>query len=495
MNYGLHRFDELHIISDLHMGGQPGFQILKEGSRLASFIRWVGRQRPDGQVGLVLNGDVIDSLAEEIGGYLAADSAGTMMSRIFNDQSFIPIWDALSEFVSTTGRLLVIIMGNHDIELSFPAVQRMMENRLAGSDTSARGRIIFSTEGAGYSCLVGQKRVFCTHGNEKDSWNCIDFSALFDLARHQNAGIPFSPSSWHPNAGTRLVKDIMNEIKHKYAWIDLLKPETKATVGVLVVLAPEQIGKISRGIPIVWDKIRGGLRIHGLLGADEFSVRDPESAQIIALDQLLGSNLLEGVKGGQFIIGNADNMLLEAEASLNKPRTSRICGEKTLGWSQLVWDRLTGIEKSEALRRALKDWLQDDRTFEITNRDKMFEATMADVGPSVDFIVTGHTHLERMIKLDSGQCYFNCGTWIRLFRFTDDILDSPDLFNKVYNVLMDGSIQAIDRAEIEPGQPLLTDRTSSVAIRVEGSTVVGELVHVEGDDSVSRNVISEIRRS
>ncbi|MCE5334496.1 MAG: metallophosphoesterase [Desulfobacteraceae bacterium] len=492
----LSKFDELHVISDLHMGGRPGFQILREGKRLANYIRWVGRQRADGQVGLVLNGDIIDSLAEDIVGYVAADQAESMMTRIFNDQSYIPVWDALSEFVSQTGRRLVMIMGNHDIELALSAVQRMIEMRLAGSDAAARGRILFSAEGAGYSCLVGPARVFCTHGNEKDSWNCVDYGALFDLARKQNAGIPFDPGTWHPNAGTRLVKDIMNDIKRKYAWIDLLKPETKATVGVLVVLDPEQIGKISRGIPILWDKIRGSLRLQGLLGADESSVTDPAAVQSIALDQLLGPNLLESVGSGHSTpVRDTDEMLLEAEASLGKPRVTGLHGEQTLGWGQLVWDRLTGVDRPEALRRALKDWLQDDRTFEIAERDTMFQTITSQVGAGVDFIVTGHTHLERAIKLNAGRCYFNCGTWIRLFRFTDAILDTPEQFGKIFDVLMDGSMQAIDGAEVEPGLPLLMNRTSAVAIKTEGSAVVGELVHVEGDDPVSRKVVSEIRRS
>ncbi|MDQ3582756.1 MAG: hypothetical protein M3495_14620 [Pseudomonadota bacterium] len=37
-------FDEVHVISDIHMGGKPGFQILRETSRLANFVRWVATQ-------------------------------------------------------------------------------------------------------------------------------------------------------------------------------------------------------------------------------------------------------------------------------------------------------------------------------------------------------------------------------------------------------------------------------------------------------------------
>ena len=48
------------------MGGKPGFQILRETNRLANFIRWIAKQRPDGRVALILNGDVFDTLAEDI---------------------------------------------------------------------------------------------------------------------------------------------------------------------------------------------------------------------------------------------------------------------------------------------------------------------------------------------------------------------------------------------------------------------------------------------
>ena len=138
-------YDELYVVSDIHMGGRPGFQILKESKRLASFVRSLGRKRPDGRVALVLNGDIIDSLAEDIGGYIAADDAMAMMTRLFNDPTFSPVWEALKYFVSRPGRSLIIVVGNHDIEVALPSVQKAIETRLAGVDAAGRGRITFST--------------------------------------------------------------------------------------------------------------------------------------------------------------------------------------------------------------------------------------------------------------------------------------------------------------------------------------------------------------
>jgi hypothetical protein len=321
----------------------------------------------------------------------------------------------------------------------------------------------------------------------------VDYEALFQLARNQNAGLPFDPNHWEPNAGTLFVKDIMNEVKRKYAWIDLLKPETKAAIGVLLVLDPGQVGKISRGIPILWEKVRGTLKQQGLLSADETSVTDSGRVQSIAVSELLGPNLLGGLRAARPSSGRtAESMLIEAERNFDKPGARAPGSDQTLGWGQLVWDWLTGMDKPEALRRALKDWLRGDKTFDIKDRDETFETVTAKVGSGVDFVVTGHTHLERAIQLDPRRYYFNCGTWIRLLRITDAMLDQPHEFKNIYAVLMKGSMEAIDNAQM--GQPFLLNQTSAVSIRTEGNEVVGELMHIEGEDPVTGRVISQFRR-
>ena len=129
------------------------------------------------------------------------------------------------------------------------------------------------------------------------------------------------------------------------------------------------------------------------------------------------------------------------------------------------------------------------------DHDETFDAITAKVGPGVDFIVTGHTHLERAIELDARRCYFNCGTWIRLLRFSDAALDKPDTFRKIYGVLMKGAMDEIDRAEIAPGQPFLLNQTSAVSIRTDGDGVVGELIHIDDGDPVKRTVVSQFKRS
>jgi UDP-2,3-diacylglucosamine pyrophosphatase LpxH len=492
----LPQYDELHVISDIHMGGAPGFQILRETKRLAGFIRWVEHQSPDRRVALVLNGDIVDTLAEPIDGYVAVNNAVPTIDRIMQCPEFSPIWDALAAFVRTVNRTLVIVLGNHDIELCFPSVQRLIINRLAGDDLAARARIEFSTMGAGFPCRVGHARVFCTHGNEVDPWNYVRYEDLAKAARRISTGRLLLPSEWEPNAGTKLVKDVMNEVKVHYRWIDLLKPETQAAVGVLLVLDPKQLAKINRLWPVAGELVVGSMEFDQRLSVGGFRRLEASGGVMQNEAKLLGPNLLQGISPGG--TQSADEMLLEAERTYKSDGPTSVPPDGTLGSGQLIWDRLTGwlrgVSEAEALRRALKDWLAADKTFNVNDRDLTSQAVVNSVGTDIDFIITGHTHLERAIAIGPSRYYFNTGTWIRLLQFTDDMLASEDSFQPVYQVLRGGQLTAIDAA-VFGGKPFVLDQTSSVRIRAEGTTVIGELVHVTGDGTTSETIGSPFRRT
>ena len=483
----LPRFDELYVVSDIHMGGPPNFQILKHGSRLGTLFQHLSTVRTGERVGLVLNGDVVDSLAEDIDGYVAMDDAPRMMERIYRDPAFAPIWDGLTAFVREPGRRLVIVLGNHDIEMVLPSVEASMRNRLAGDDDAAQGRVSFSTQGMGFACLVGRARVFCTHGNEVDAWNMVDYDALRELAISQNAGGLFDRAGWVPNAGTQLVKDVMNSVKRRYAWIDLLKPETQAALGTLVVLDPGQaakIEKITSSLAAYLKQLKGTLKLWGWLSVEE----PPVSAVDQPVPQLLGPNLLAAVQGpGSSSATDPTEMLRQAERAFVEPRRRQTVASgtpETLGLPGMVWDRLRGVDPAEALRQALKDWLSKDRSFDITERDQTFRDVTTRVGAAVDFVVTGHTHLERALRIQDGidRFYYNCGTWIRLLRFTDFVLDSPKEFREVYQVLADGRMETIDRATLPNAagrrESFVLDRTSVVRISTRPEGVNGVLCHV-----------------
>lgn len=484
-------FEEIHVISDIHMGGKPGFQILRETARLANFIRWVAAQNPQQQVALILNGDVFDTLAEEdVIGYVAVDEAEVILKRIMDDPSFKTVWDALSDFVKTANRTLVMVIGNHDIELAFPNIQRLIVERLSQGDALAKSRIEFSAAGAGYGCMVGKSRVFCTHGNEVDGWNFNRYEGLSRVARRLNAGLSLNKEEWIPNAGTRMVKEVMNEVKKKYAWIDLLKPEGKALFGTLLALDPAQIGKLGK-----ISELAGKMAYEKETQVDQRLAIGPEqlpeapSDHPPSLDSLLGPNVLASMKStGTSRDQSGDEMLLRLEKNRDLPAQTRFTADAPLGVGQYVWDRLTGwisgVSPDEALRSALQDWLKDDKTFQHDEKDDTYKDVTARLGHDIDFVVTGHTHLARAISMGAGRFYFNSGTWIRLIRFTNDMLKDQASFKPVYDMLMDGRMSAIDAGS------LIMDQTCAVSIKQENGRTLGCLQQVTGDGTAAPTVLN-----
>jgi len=340
---------------------------------------------------------------------------------------------------------------------------------------------------------VGEARVFCIHGNEVDPWNFVRYEDLSKAARRLNANLPLEPTDWEPNAGTKMVKDVMNEIKKKYKWIDLLKPEAQAAVGVLLVLDPAQADKIRDLLPIVGKKLKGDRQVNQRLSADGYTPAIETTEQSATIDQLLGANVMQSMKAGSSgVKSSADELLLGTEKSFHTQDTLNLPPKEMLGTGQVIWDRLTGwlrgVGKDEALRRALQDWLEGDKTFDRENQDDTFKAVTASVGTGIDFIVTGHTHLDRAIAIAGGRHYFNCGTWIRLLRFTDEMLKDTASFKPYFDVLENGSMEAIDNTK-NWEKPLLLDQTSAVCIKVKDNGTIGELAHIGGDTTISRTVV------
>jgi hypothetical protein len=182
-----------------------------------------------------------------------------------------------------------------------------------------------------------------------------------------------------------------------------------------------------------------------------------------------------------------DPMLLEVERQLAAGMPvadSLIDLEGTLGWRGMLLDRLQSVDRIDALRRALLDWHADDRSSELTDQDETYHRTLAHVGPDVDVIVTGHTHLERAI-VTRGRAYYNTGSWTRLIRLPEVLLKDPFQFAQVYQLLDQATLANLDTATVRgsDGQtiPLVTDVTTALQITARGGSVVASLGHVVDD--------------
>ena len=483
------KLDQLHVVSDLHLGGTPGHQICNQGPALGVVIDHLASSAcaaPGQRVGLVLNGDIVDFLAAEDARHFDPTGAPRKLRAIFDDPTFEPVWSALARFTAVPGRLLVLVLGNHDVELALPEVQALLLGRICADD-GARGRVRVAMDGTGYTCLVGGRRVLCIHGNDADPWNVIDHEALRDFIKAQNEGL--APTAVQPNAGTRLVIDVMNGIKRLYPFVDLLKPETVPVPGVLLALPAElhppllDFARITARLAVGLAQVETRF-----LGGPALSPGAPSAPS--APNAPAVSTPAEGYRALDLITrGNVPpprpDLALTAAAWLKQTEDDFAAGrrpvetlapregDEMLGLGTLFMDRILGRDPRSALREALQKYLSGDETFRFDTEDRTYRALDREVGAEVHFLVAGHTHLERRLPRTRGAgVYFNSGTWIRLIQIEPEQLATQDAFEPIYRALSSGRLDDLDALP-----DLVKQRRTMVSIWADGGDVHGELRH------------------
>jgi UDP-2,3-diacylglucosamine pyrophosphatase LpxH len=473
-------FEEVHVVSDLHLGGASGAQIFNQGARLAALIRGL-RDRPVRSLALVLNGDVVDFLADPNASYLDPAGAVAKLSSIVQDPAFADVWQALREFVATpatTGRArevdrrrrLVIVLGNHDVELALPHVQHWLVSWLANGDDHARGRVVWATDGAGFLCTVGSKRVLCVHGNEVDAWNVVDHRALLQVIRASNRSVDYP--EWSPNGGTRLVVDVMNAIKRDFPFVDLLKPETKAAVPILLGIKPSLAAKVGKALGAVTRKSWDGLRMSaGFLGEEDVPPSDrPSPAEAIAA-------MLPDLPGNALLPDMAMQRVLEAQKRIE--RGERLQLDPTADGDYLgIGDWFSEENRAGTLRVLLGRLLGGDTTFKLDEPDDPFLLLKAEVGASISYLIAGHTHLRRALKRQwPDTYYYNTGTWIRLIALSKQDLASAGAFKDTFAKLS-SNLSTLDSARNAAGEQLVMVRPTVASVIASDSGVYGELSDV-----------------
>ena len=147
--------------------------------------------------------------------------------------------------------------------------------------------------------------------------------------------------------------------------------------------------------------------------------------------------------------------------------------EGMLGIIDSIKSRLGIRPRHEHLRHALSSLLSTDKSFDPTVEDDCYKDLNQAVGDKVDFLIAGHTHLEKSITRSGGGAYFNSGTWIRLINLTADILDSEEKFKEVFECFDSPEMKMLDDCD-----GLILRKPTVVSIVEEGTSVYGELRHV-----------------
>ena len=390
--------DSIFVISDLHLGGAAGFQMCsaRGRSRLAALLRWITSQRTvDQNTHLVLAGDIVDFLAERPWEAFTADNerAESKLTKIF--ESTTEVWDALRDFVRG-GSALTLLLGNHDLELSLPGPRRLLLDRLGG------GRVEFLYDNQAF--VHGP--VFIEHGNRHDHWNVVQHDSLrkvrSSLSRLEE------PAPFPAPAGSRLVVEVMNEVKEAFPFIDLLKPESEASLPLLAAVDPTRFAKISNITGFFFARLEAlNSAAHPSWktgsGSGNLEVEKSEREAQVALREAREIAGAVGA-GATGLLSNAARALADLSTTARIDvlfRTLRFFAKRQAGEYRTNFETHSYLQKAEqAVQGSLKR--AGARAFEV--------------------IIFGHTHLARRVPLSNNAVYLNTGTWADLMSIPESIL-------------------------------------------------------------------------
>lgn len=487
----------IFVISDLHLGGRPdrrdesgklvpGFQICNSYKELVCFIDWLTRlakEAPDDDFELVLNGDIVDFLAED--DYETAlpaqlwtadeDEVIGKLNRIAErtrEDRDRGVFEALRDF-RAAGNRLTLLLGNHDVELSLPAVRRHLYS-LLGNDG---GPLKFIYDGEAYT--VG--KVLIEHGNRYDVWNMIDHSALRQERSARSRKLPVGEEDrkeryFIPPSGTHLVIDFVNRIKGRYRFVDLLKPETNAMIPILFALEPEKwleldrvikagsvvkriLGQVNRYLT---DKLEtptmpqdpgkmGGISPNESLNSivqrsfDDLSLQavlketlgddadlfplpeQPGKRAARAIDHEFGPR--PGQRTGAKIpemanMGGLGQLLKDITGALRKRVEPFLPGSTSAStYFHQATEKISELRYKQ-LHVALRRLNRNDGSFDIESELDEYKNAAHDTATKGDFeaIVYGHTHLPKKLLLTDAptkRWYLNTGTWADVIRLPE----------------------------------------------------------------------------
>jgi UDP-2,3-diacylglucosamine pyrophosphatase LpxH len=395
--------EELFVFSDLHLTAERDTGLFRSDAGLVDCLHWILKENRGSVV--VLAGDVFDFLTSHNGTPLTDITAICEFTRMIT-ACHPEVFDALAELARSRRHRLVIMGGNHDSELIFPAVQETIERGL-GANFLDRS-VYWMVHGEAFCLRVGGAVVLVEHGNILDPWNKINHAALqraLSLASHN---FSFSAlDDYQPPPGSRLVLEVVNDLRPTYQWIDALKPETEAV------------------LPLLWHFATWKQRRMILNLADEYM-----SMKAFAWNKKIG-NL------------RPSERLYKGEKELeNAPRDQAF-----KEWFDAAYEqqRLTlGVEGGyHRMIKKLRSVSAHDTFFDIDQSDDSTNYLQPVFESGVDLIIHGHTHSAKACVLEGGM-YLNTGTWGQLLRLPQSY-ESDTVWQDFLNLLRTNNVECFSR--------------------------------------------------
>jgi UDP-2,3-diacylglucosamine pyrophosphatase LpxH len=387
------------VISDVHLSasGDTGQGLFQAGAALEEFLTWVFQERR-GSI-FVLNGDIFDYLfLKDSNGATPTFNENTLIQETKTIiESHAKVLNALRKLACSSHHQFVIIAGNHDPELIFPAVQETIEAAL--TSRHRRPRIKWITNGQALSLRIGPVRALIEHGNSLDDWNDIDYESLRSAVSLATRGL-IAYHSYEPPPGSKLVTEHLSRMRRDYPWVELLKPERDAALPLLRHLT----------------SVRYKTNFLGSLKSYADAVT---KAKITALRETYDP-ATRFRKAGELSIG---------------AKMRRMANEILEG---------RGEQKRADLIRQLKRVALTDGFFNVSTPERNLARDLKFLlQRDANLLIHGHTHSAKAYQVGKG-AYFNSGTWAQLLGLPDPDAAHED-WNRFVNDLENGKYCAFAR--------------------------------------------------
>lgn len=409
----------IFVISDLHIGGNE-HPMLGHPEILEDFLNRLAAQSQmrNDELELVINGDFIDFLAHPPGEAWTSNEHDAVLKFKSVVKGAPHLFAALRRCATNMSRFTVLL-GNHDIELAYPKVRDALLHEL-GLDTH-RSLLLFNNE----AYRVGD--LLIEHGNRYDAWNAIDHNGLRQIVSSCSRGEQ-PPSDFNTCPGSRLVQEVINPLKHRYQFIDLLKPEDKLVVLLLTTIEPQLRGDLGKLLNGATSYARQVYRkaLWTLTSVD----RQPGQRQLVSREDSVDSNEwipreVIDTFSDEMAIEERSRRLVSTGGNMQK-RFLKDDDEESLALL-LKQGREPAPDRLRKLQIALRNKLRGDDSFiETDETGPEFAAAREMIQERVaKAVVMGHTHLAREIKVKDGW-YINTGTWADLISLDRALLDDSE---------------------------------------------------------------------
>jgi len=218
------------IISDFHIadGQEAGllnpWENFHHDAKLAELLRYYSTDfYEDEEVELIINGDFFDLLQVRYdGGFPDQITERIGMAKLKACLDGHPgAVRALADFIDVPRKTIVVLPGNHDIELVFPGCQRMFSEAVCGKDDDPRMRFIVEKDHYEFD------GVQVHHGMQFEPMNRFEWRRMILQKGHPE---PILNLPW----GSLFLLRVLNRLKEKRPYLDRVAPFSLYLMGALL---------------------------------------------------------------------------------------------------------------------------------------------------------------------------------------------------------------------------------------------------------------------